>query len=105
MKTQMIAGILVGVLTLGSVADACHRNGARHSRGITGTISSVGKNTLSLSVPSSGGNSAMTVKIAANTRILGTSSHSLSALVGHSATVVGTTERGSIRASEIVISG
>jgi hypothetical protein len=100
----MIIGMLASVLAFGSIADACH--GTRHARGVSGTIRSVGKNTLSLSVPSGNGTSVMTVKVAKGTRIMGSSGHVLSgSLLGHTATVVGTTEGRSIRASEIVVNG
>ncbi len=105
MKTGIIASILAAFLGLSSVADACHR-GARHGKGVTGTVTSIGKSSLTLSVASSNGRHSYIVKITAGTTIAGTNGHTIdSTLVGHPATVVGAAKGGTIRASEIVIVG
>jgi len=105
MKTGIIAGVLAAVLGLSSVADACHK-GHHHGKGVKGTVTSVGKSSLSLSVPSSNGSEVYTVKFNRSTTITGTSSHAItSSLVGSSATVVGPEEGTTISASEIVVAG
>jgi hypothetical protein len=61
---------------------------------------------MSLSVLSANGTQVYTVKFTRGTTIAGTASHSIdSSLVGYSATVVGTGEGATIKASEIVIAG
>jgi len=109
MKTGIIAGVLAAVLGMGTVADACHTARAHQSKSrgsVNGKITSVGKNSLSLTVASSAGNQVITVKYTKGTTLAGVANHGInSSLIGSSATVVGSAEGKTIKASEIVIAG
>ncbi len=104
MKTTITAFVLAAVLGFSSVSDACHKG--HHGKGVKGTVTSVGKNSLSLSVPSSAGSSVYTVKFNRGTTITGATGKAInSSLIGDSVTVVGSGNGTTIKASEIVIAG
>jgi hypothetical protein len=100
MKTAFIAIILAASLALSSTADA-RSIGYRHAKSFVGTITAVGKNTLTVSVNSSTGGKSVKVKFGHGTTIEGVAGGSInSSLVGRKATIV-TTGKG--KASEIVV--
>ena len=101
MKTRILIGALAATMGLSSIADACHK-GAHHSKAVKGTVTSVGKNSLSLATAE---NENLTVDYPAGTSaVTGRTRHGIdSSMIGKTVTVTGTQEGNVISASKIAI--